>query len=387
MATLTRPFTATGVALVSAAAIAAAAPAAVPGQVAGLPSPSTAQYRLAAANIQVPDLFVISQVGYGEVLGPDDPYYPGEFNNDVKLTGPNGLAYYVVDRILRDPYNLENYFFEVGAKSANPIAGGLAAVAYVQTAVLFGVDSLITQAVKAAVTGGNVGAAVASAITTAVSSLVYKLPVVGPIASVYVTGKAPGDPTEYGTGINGVLAYAGKLIPALGFLLGPPRPAAAVAPAKTAAIAAAPADTAEAAGAPAATDSAAPDAVVAATSPRAAASSSKRTKANSEPADSEPAKAEPAELVKADLTGAAVESGSPDVTDVPSNTGVASETSAEPKVSGTDTEATAPAAVSETGTAPAAAPKRTALRTKLAERAAKAAQSGVGKRAKAGRAG
>ncbi|MFM9035267.1 MAG: hypothetical protein ACKOQ4_13455 [Mycobacterium sp.] len=382
MAPMTRSFTATGVALVGVAAIAAATPVVAPGQVAGLPSSSTAQYRLAAANLQVPDLFVISQVGYGEVLGPDDPYYPGEFNNDVRLTGPNGLVYYVVDRILQDPYNLENYFFEVGAKSGNPIAGGLAAVAYVQTAALFGVDSLITQAVKAAVTGGNVGAAVASAITTAVSSLVYKLPVVGPIASVYVTGKAPGDPTEYGTGVNGVIAYAGKLIPALGFLLGPPRTAAAVAAAKTAAVAAAPADNAQAVTAPAESagpsgtgDSAAPDGRATATSPRAAAAEKLSSRSRKAKAD------------LTDLAGTAAESDSPESDSPDSPQSIEAPAAAEkgePAETSTEPEATGPAAAR---TEASAAPKRAVLGKRLAQRAAKAAQSGAGKRAKAGRAG
>ena len=401
MAPLARPFTATGVTLASVAAICTAAPAVVPGQLAGLPAVSSAQYRLAAANLQVPDLFVISQVGYGNVLGPDDPFFPGEFNNDVKITGPRGLAYYVVDKVLRDPYNLENYFFEVGAKSSNPITGGLAAVVYVQTAALFGVDNLITQAVKAAVTGGNVGAAVGTAISSAIGSLVYKIPVLGPIASVYITGKAPGDPTEYGTGINGVIAYAGKLIPALGFLFGPPRSAAAVqapsaAAVSTADVAAAPADSAVAAVA-----EVAPPKAAASRSVRKIAAQA-RTEAKADAAVTGAAKAEGAKAEAPEIEAPeaeAPETVAPETEAAEVETPKLSPTSEAPETEADEATEAAPApqpapvaaarvtAPSAAGSAAAAvAPKRVATRIQSAAKAAKADRAAK-RAAKAGRAG
>ena len=400
MAPLTRPFSATGVALVSAAAICTAAPAVVPGQIAGLPSVSTAQYRLAAAKLQVPDLFVISQVGYGNFLGPDDPYFPGEFNNDVKVTGPAGLAYYVVDQVLKDPYNLENYFFEVGAKSSNAIAGGLAAVAYVQTAALFGIDNVITQTVKAAVTGGNIGAAVGSAITTTISSLLYKIPVLGPIASVYITGKVPGDSTVYGTGINGVIEYAKKLIPTLGFLLGPPRPAAAALQAKVASTADAVdvADTAPAASEEPAVDAAPVSEVTdTVTAPKAAAARKAKARVAAQVA------AQGSDVTQATTTPSTHEASEPseapeaaEAPEVPeaAETPEAPESEHVDKVEAPETAtdaqaptASAPAAVTSANRARSVAPKRTTVRSQL-QAAAKSAQAAhAAKRAKAGRVG
>ena len=406
MAPLTRPFSATGVALVSAAAICTAAPAVVPGQIAGLPSVSTAQYRLAAAKLQVPDLFVISQVGYGNFIGPDDPYFPGEFNNDVKVTGPAGLAYYVVDQVLKDPYNLENYFFEVGAKSSNAIAGGLAAVAYVQTAALFGIDNVITQTVKAAVTGGNIGAAVGSAITTTISSLLYKIPVLGPIASVYITGKAPGDSTVYGTGINGVIEYAKKLIPTLGFLLGPPRPAAAALQAKVASTADAVdvADTAPVASEEPAVDAAPVSEVTdTVTAPKAAAARKAKARVAAQVATpssdagqvpttpsaheaSEPSEAPEAhEVAEAPEVPEAAET--PEAPEAPEAEHVDKVETPATAADAQAPAATAPAAVTSANRARSVAPKRTTVRSQL-QAAAKSAQAAhAAKRAKAGRVG
>lgn len=221
MATSTRPFLMTGAALLSAAAIATAAPSGLPGQVAGLPSPlklSTAQYNLTAlSDITFSGVTEALTVGWGGFIGPTDPFYPDEFNNDALLTGPAGVAYYVLDNALNgiDTFNVENYFFEVGSKSGDLIQGGLAAAAYVAAGSAFGIDSAPAQLVKALVSGGSTDGLDVGA---AIMSLTSGIPVVGDLTSIYFTGQASGDATEYGTGFAGVLAYASKLLPGLGDL-------------------------------------------------------------------------------------------------------------------------------------------------------------------------
>jgi hypothetical protein len=66
----------------------------------------------------------------------------------------------------------------------------------------------------------------------AIVQLAAPIPLVGDITSVYFTGRAEGDPALYGTGLNGLVAYSGTLLPWLKPLLGPagrPQQAAAAA--------------------------------------------------------------------------------------------------------------------------------------------------------------
>jgi len=77
--------------------------------------------------------------GYGGVLGPSDPYFPGTFNNDVTVSGLAGATYYVVDQALNTglPNGAVNYFFEAGAVGLRSTAfstkAGLVAAVYAGT--------------------------------------------------------------------------------------------------------------------------------------------------------------------------------------------------------------------------------------------------------------
>lgn len=216
MATQTRPFMMTGVALASAAAIATTAPAVVPGHIAGLPTPlslSQAQYELTAlADISIQGAITAFTTGWGGFIGADDPYFPGEFANDVLLNGFTGVGYYLVDQAVEGivPFNLENYFFEVGSQDpSNFVYSGATAAAYVGVSEVFGADSLPAQFIGSLVTGS-------SSIGDAIVALTAGIPVVGDLTSVYFTGLAPNDATEYGTGITGVLSYAlQKVLPGI----------------------------------------------------------------------------------------------------------------------------------------------------------------------------
>jgi hypothetical protein len=228
----TRPFLITGVALASAAAIAV-----VPSVVTvGAPTPtalSTASYELTAlTDVTIEGITGALIDGWGGFIGPDDVFYPATFNNDVKLTGVNGVAYYLADQVLDGiaPYNLENYFFEVGSRDpSNAVLAGLGAVAYVGVGSAFGVDSVPAQLVKAITTGSfdlssiNIGNILGNIdlanLAPAVLALTAGIPVIGPVASVYLTGMAPGDDTVYGTGLAGVAAYAGTALPGISNLL------------------------------------------------------------------------------------------------------------------------------------------------------------------------
>lgn len=214
--TTTRSLKTSGVALAGVAAMAVAAPAVVPGQIAGLPSAlsiSKAEYRLTAiADIDFQQIAVAAATGFGGLLGPTDPFYPGEFDNDVLVNGPAGVAYYLIDTAGFVPLYLDRYFFEAGSLGGNPITSGLAAVAYVGAGSVFGVDSPITQAVKSIASGGGIGAGFD--LSTAIAALTAGIPVVGDLASVYFTGTIPGDSTIYGTGVTGLITYAtNKLLP------------------------------------------------------------------------------------------------------------------------------------------------------------------------------
>lgn len=226
----TRPFIATSIALAGAAAIAAG-----PGIVAtGAPTPlalSNAKYELTSlADITIEGITGALVDGWGGFIGPDDAFYPNTFNNDVKLTGANGVAYYLVDQALDAPYNVDKYFFEVGSQSTgNILLAGLGAAAYVGVGSAFGVDSVPAQLVKAITTGSfdlsnlNIGNILGNIdlanIGPAVLALTAGIPVLGPVASVYFTGQAPGDATVYGTGLAGVVAYAQTALPGISNLI------------------------------------------------------------------------------------------------------------------------------------------------------------------------
>jgi len=215
MATQTRPFVMTGAALASVAAMAAAAPAVVPGHLAGLPTPlslSQAQVELTAlADISIQGAIDAFTNGFGGFIGADDPYFPG-FANDALLTGFQGVGYYLVDQALEGivPFNLDNYFFEVGSQNpSNFVYSGATAAAFVGASEVFGADSLPAQFLGSLITG-------TSSIGDAIVALTAGIPVVGDLTSVYFTGLAPNDTTEYGTGIMGVLSYAvSKVLPGI----------------------------------------------------------------------------------------------------------------------------------------------------------------------------
>ena len=215
MATQTRPFVMTGAALASVAAMAAAAPAVVPGHLAGLPTPlslSQAQVELTAlADISIQGAIDAFTNGFGGFIGADDPYFPG-FANDALLTGFQGVGYYLVNQALEGivPFNLDNYFFEVGSQNpSNFVYSGATAAAFVGASEVFGADSLPAQFLGSLITG-------TSSIGDAIVALTAGIPVVGDLTSVYFTGLAPNDTTEYGTGIMGVLSYAvSKVLPGI----------------------------------------------------------------------------------------------------------------------------------------------------------------------------
>lgn len=207
MATLSRPFLATGAALVTAGAL-AAAPTVAPNGLLAAPTPaklSAAQYQLTAlSDITLQGINDAIANGWGGNLGPSNTFYPGVYNNDVKATGINGAIYYVLDQSGVVPFNLEDYYFE---------AGGLKAVAYVGIASVFGPNSLPGQLAKA-VFGDQT-----MSISDAVVALTAGIPVIGDLTSVYFTGLAAGDTTAYGTGFAGVTAYVAAKYPAIAGLL------------------------------------------------------------------------------------------------------------------------------------------------------------------------
>ncbi len=218
-----RPLMNTGVALASAAAI-VVGPSIV---MTGSPTPvalSTAKYQLTAlTDVTIEGITGALLDGWGGFIGPEDPFYPNTFNNDVKLTGASGLAYYLVDQALEGiaPYDLENYFFEVGSRNAsNTVLAGLGAVAYVGVGSTFGIDSVPAQLVKAITTGafdlgGILGGIDLANIVPTVLALAANVPVIGPLVSVYLTGQVPGDEMAYGTGLAGVVAYAQTALPGI----------------------------------------------------------------------------------------------------------------------------------------------------------------------------
>ena len=220
--TTARSLRTSGAALAGVAALAVTAPCVVSGQIAGLPSAlsiSKAEYKLAAiSDIDFQQIAVAAASGFGGLLGPSDPYYPGEFNNDALVTGPAGVAYYLIDTAGFVPMNLDRYFFEVGSRGSNAITSGLGAVAYVGAGSVFGVDSPVTQLVKSFVSGGGTGAGFD--LGTAIVALTASIPVIGDLASIYFTGTIPGDTTAYGTGLSGLVTYAtNKLLPGVGGLI------------------------------------------------------------------------------------------------------------------------------------------------------------------------
>lgn len=210
MATLNRTLLTSSAALVTASAI-VAAPVMTPGagMLAGAPTPtalSSAQYELTAlSDITLQGINDAIANGYGGNLGPSDPYFPGAFNNDTKVTGLNGALYYVLDKSGVVPFNLQDYYFE---------GGGVKAVAYVGITNVFGADSLPGQLAKAVFVDGTV------TIQDALVTLTAGIPVLGELTSVYVNGTVAGGTTNYGTGFAGVAAYVQATYPAIAGLVG-----------------------------------------------------------------------------------------------------------------------------------------------------------------------
>ena len=215
-----RPFLATGAALTCAAIMTTAAPATVLSQPSQLLAVSPAYQLTAAADISGQGLGVVLLVGWGDFIGPDDPYFPGEFTNDLRINGPIGVAYYVIDSSMDSAVtkDLENYIFELAARESDPVSAiGAAAraAAYVAVASNLGVDSVPAKLAKSLIYG------VPFDLPGAIVQLAAPIPLVGDITSVYFTGRAEGDPALYGTGLNGLVAYSGTLLPWLKPLLGP----------------------------------------------------------------------------------------------------------------------------------------------------------------------
>lgn len=210
MATTVRPFLLSGVALAGAATVTLAAPATM----SGVPTPlqlSTAKYDLTAlSDVSIQGIADAFTAGWGGFIGPADPFYPSQFANNVLLDGVGGVAYYVLDQALDGtvPFDLENYFFEIGSQNpADPLTAGLGAAAYVGVGSVFGAGSAPAQLVKSLIGGGSFD------LGTAIVSLTVGLPVLSELTSVYFTGKVAGGTTAYGTGLAGVFAYIGTLLP------------------------------------------------------------------------------------------------------------------------------------------------------------------------------
>ena len=96
--------------------------------------------------------------GWGGMIGPDDPYYPGVFNNDVVVSGLEGAAYYVLDKALKHrsgSAGVVNYYFEaggvVGSGSVAPSKAGLIAAAHAGANQIFGPGKFSLQQVADAV--------------------------------------------------------------------------------------------------------------------------------------------------------------------------------------------------------------------------------------------
>jgi hypothetical protein len=227
-----RQFLATGAALTCAAIMTTTAPATVLSQPSQLRAGSPAYQLTAAADISGQGLGVVLLVGWGDFIGPEDPYFPGQFTNDLRINGPIGVAYYVIDSSMDSAVtkDLENYVFELAARESDPvraIAAAARAAAYVAVASNLGVGSVPAKLAKSLIYG------VPFDLPGAIVQLAAPIPLVGDITSVYFTGRAEGDPALYGTGLNGLVAYSGTLLPWLKPLLGPagrPLQAAAVEP-------------------------------------------------------------------------------------------------------------------------------------------------------------
>ena len=229
MPTSVRPFRTTGAALAAVAVLTTAAPAVLTGHATDLPAITRAYDLTGASDISGQAAGVVFLAGWGDFIGPDDPYFPGQFNNDLRLDGPLGVAYYMIDTSMNSAVtkDLENYIFELAARESDPFQAVQAAVraaAYVAVASNLGVDSVPAKLAKSLVYG------VPFDLPGAIVQLTAPIPLAGDIISVYFTGRAEGDPAVYGTGLAGLIAYSGTLLPWIKPLLGPagePRQAAA----------------------------------------------------------------------------------------------------------------------------------------------------------------
>lgn len=104
------------------------------------------------AGITSPGIADATIGGYGGMIGPDDPYYPGSFNNDVVASGLTGAAYLVLDKALNQglgSVGAVNYFFEAGGLFASgsiaPSKASLIAAAYAGTNRIFGLGTISQQ--------------------------------------------------------------------------------------------------------------------------------------------------------------------------------------------------------------------------------------------------
>lgn len=219
-----------GTALASAAAIVVAAPTIVPTHditIVGAPAPaklSTAKYELTAITditLQgVSDAFWFGWGGYiGDPAGSGfpDPYYDDAFDGNLFSSGVSGVLYYLTDQTLDSivpNFDLDNYYFEIGTLAGGPNAGfsPWGAVIYVGTAQLFGRTSPIGIAAEAVFKNG-----LTNTFNGLVVALTSPIPVIGTVTSVFYTGFSndPADPTFYGTGVPGLLAYASTVITGL----------------------------------------------------------------------------------------------------------------------------------------------------------------------------
>ncbi len=243
-----RPFTAsTGIALVSAAAI-AAGPGMFVGTVPTPPTLSAAQLELtalvdtnAAATVAAglvaggsasslpQDLIgvIASNVNLGGLLGGFDlGAILGNLDIDAILSGDLGAILGNLDLgAILDGINLGGVVGSVvggvlgnmfgNAGLGNFLGGVLGGIVNNLDfgAILDGIN--VGEFDLGEVFGGFDFGNIAAAVTT----LITGIPVIGPVASVLLTGQVAGDPTLYGSGLAGVLAYVQATMPVIASLL------------------------------------------------------------------------------------------------------------------------------------------------------------------------
>ena len=251
MATQTRPFMMTGVALASAAAIVAASPAMAPGI--ALPSSaslSAAKYELTtfADIFTVPSSEWIASYfqGYGGLLGPTgtppvaNPYAP-MCSNNCYASGVNGLVYLAADALINGngkgwsdasawPISAVNYYFEGAAGNG----GFTPFVQYVTYNVIDKLPSSVASALSTLMSlvfaGPPLVSQVFDTVLSTAAGLIDKIPTVGP----YIAGGIYAfiGQNGYTPGLTGLVNYV------INVVTGNVKPTASTAATSAAAVAA-----------------------------------------------------------------------------------------------------------------------------------------------------